>query len=484
MVDNLMLPGNPRYQPKSLVEIFGYDNLYQPMIEVELAVLEVLNEIGVIPQEDFALLTPEVRANVLQIRTTEVDLLERKVTKHDIRALVRKIQERVDEKLRRWIHVPLTSYDTIETGRVLQFARSYEKVVGPETDRVIGLFADLADKYAGTLQIGRTHGQHAIPITVGFWLATILNRLVYNSGMMENFAFNLVAKISGAVGAHNAVYGLEIASRCGGFSFEDRVLEKIGLKAANISTQIMPPESLAYFLYSCAMTSATLGQMGRDCRHLMRSEIAEIGEPFVEGQVGSSTMAQKRNPITFENTEGMWWRTKNEFGKVMDALISEHQRDLVGSSLARDFPIIIVNLVTQLETFLREDEKTKKPFLERFTVNEENCRRNFKANANVILAEPIYIALQMAGYQGDAHELVSRQAVPLSLKMNQPLIMSLCELAGMDEELCHAFRQIPNEVIDLLRRPDLYIGNATEQAKQIALEAKAYIDRHNCEISV
>src|SRR3989344_2357753 len=471
---NFALPGNPRYQPKDLVGIFGYDNLYVPTARVELAGLDVMAEIGAIPASDFALLTDEARKSVLAIRTTIVDEVERRVTRHDIRALVRLIQEILPQPLRRWVHVPFTSYDPLDTGRILQFAQAHADVLRPRIREVTGILAVLARKYAGTLQIGRTHGQHALPITVGFWLATILGRLLYNGQRMDEFAGGLVGKISGAVGCNNAVEGLNIAKMCGGATFQDRVLTRLGLKPAPISTQILPPEPLAYFLYSCLMASAVFGQLGRDCRQLMRSEIAEVGEPFEAGQVGSSTMAQKRNPITFENLEGTWLRTKSEFGKVLDSLTSEHQRDLVGSSLMRDFPIILVNLCVQLDALLRRKEKGAPAFLERLTVNEANCRRNFDMSAGVILAEPMYIALQMAGYQGDAHELINREVVPMSLQRSQPLIQTVLELASINGVLRAAVDNIPHEVIDLLSAPERYTGDAAAQANKIADLAEVY----------
>ena len=474
MQENLALPGNPRYQPKSLVDIFGYDNLYVPVAKVELAAMKVLADIGVIPKEEFEQLTPAMEAQILKIRTSVVDELEKKVTKHDIRALVRIIQEMLPEDLRRWVHIPLTSYDPLETGRILQYCEAHQVVIKPKSKEVIIILAGLVRNYANTLQIGRTHGQHAIPITVGFWLATVLSRIIYNSKQIDNFASGLVGKISGAVGANNAVHGLGIADKCGDYSFQGRVLAELGLKQAPISTQILPPEPLAYFLYSYIMLSASLGQLGRDCRHLMRSEIAEIGEPFEEGQVGSSTMAQKRNPITFENLEGTWLRSKSEFGKVLDSLISEHQRDLVGSSLARDFPIILVNLVLQLETLLRKDGKTQLTFLERLTVNEANCKKNFQMNANLILAEPIYIALQMAGYKKDAHELVNRKAMPLSQKKDQLLIYSIEELSETDKDLADVLVNIPPEIFSLFEFPENYTGNAYLKALEIAEAAENY----------
>lgn len=470
-MSNMFMPSNSRYQPEALIPFFGYDNLYRPAIEVEVAVMRTLGEIGVIPAEDIALLTPEVEEKLLAITTTEVDKVEREITKHDVRALVRLMQEILPPPLRRWVHVPLTSYDVLDTARALQFGRAHNKVVKPYLRKTIKELANKTLEYTSIVQIGRTHGQHALPITVGFWLATILNRCVVVAGEMDCCAGNLVGKISGAVGAHNAQVGLGLYRVKGGRLFEDLVLEKLRLKRAPISTQILPPEPLAYYLFSVLMASAALDQLGRDCRHLMRSEIAEIGEPFVEGQVGSSTMAQKRNPKTFENIEGMFGRSRKEFVGVLDTLVSEHQRDLVGSSLLRDFPAMIVNLVVQLENLLHKDPKTNLSFIRRITVNKEALAHNLVMSGGTILAEPLYIALQMAGYSGDAHELVNRHIVPAAIARGHDLVMVIEEHLPTQPILAEAWAKVPAEVKRLLFSPERYIGDAQEQARQIALQS-------------
>ncbi|MBI4050784.1 MAG: hypothetical protein HY396_02295 [Candidatus Doudnabacteria bacterium] len=473
---NMFLPGNIRYQPNQLIPFFGYDFLYRAVWDVELATLQVLQEIGLVPDEVFATLTPDVVEKVRRIITTEVDEIERTVTKHDIRAWILAAQRILGPRLGRWLHVPLTSYDPLDTARTLQFVRTHRGGVRPAAKDTIRILAGLVRKHAETLQIGRTHGQHALPITVGFWLATILSRILYNFEKLEEHASGLVGKISGAVGAYNAQVGLGIAARCGARSFEERVLEKLGLKPARISTQIMPPEPLAYFLFSCCMFSASLAQLGRDCRHLMRSEISEVTEAFGETQVGSSTMAHKRNPINFENLEGMWIRTKNEFGKVLDTLISEHQRDLVGSSVARDFPIILVNLMTQFNTLLRRD-KGGFTFLERISIDVEACRKNFEKNAHVILAEPLYIALVMAGYEGDAHNLVNHTLVPIAQREGILLVQAIHRVAPKDDELAAVVERIPDEIWQLLHHPENYRGRAREKALEIAELAETAIAR-------
>src|SRR5436190_154776 len=240
---NLSLPGNPRYQPKELQSVFGYDNRFQAVAEVEIATMRTLADIGIIPAADIASLTPAVEQELLAIATTEVDDVERRITKHDIRAWVRIAQSKVAPGLRRWIHVPLTSYDALDTARALQFVRGHD-VVKRLTDKVIGCFVEQVNSFAAQPQIGRTHGQHALPITVGFWFATILSRILVNIQSANSAADKLVGKISGAVGVYNAQVGLGIAARCGDKTFEERVLEKLGLKAAPISAQILPPETV------------------------------------------------------------------------------------------------------------------------------------------------------------------------------------------------------------------------------------------------
>lgn len=471
-----MLPGNPRYQPKELIPYFGYDNIYRYVAMVELANLEALGEIGVIPTADLNLLTKEIKEKLLAITTTEVDKVEREVTQHDIRAWVQIAQGILPAPLRRWVHVPLTSYDALDTARALQFKLAHQEVVNRKVHHLVIVLKKKVEETADLIQIGRTHGQHALPITVGFWLATILNRVLTNARWMDELAQHLTGKISGAVGAYNAQHGLGILDRAkaaGAKSYEGLVLGKLGLASGHISTQIVAPEPLVYYLSSATIMSGALAQLGRDCRQLMRSEIDEVREPFGDKQVGSSTMAHKRNPINFENTEGMYDRNMAELGKVYSTLVSEHQRDLVGSCVARDFPIIIVNLVQQLTTLLRQ--KGDQPcFLERIKVDEEACLSNFELRADAILAEPIYIILQMAGYQGDAHHLVNHRAMPLVETKGIPLLAAVERIGSEDRDVEEALGNIPSEIYRLLRRPEDYIGLSYQKAMEICERAQDY----------
>ena len=475
-INNLILPGNPRYQPQEMIPIFGYDNLYKKVAEVEIATLETLGEIRIISKEDIEKLTDEVKQELYNIKTSDVDKIEKEITRHDIRAWVRCAQDILDPGLARWVHIPLTSYDVIDTARILQYRQAYEEALKPTITRLVKIFINLVERNIDQIQIGRTHGQHALPITMGFWLSTILNRIIDNWESLDYYSYNLKGKISGAVGAHNAQIGLGFSKKNQGDNFETNVLQKLNLKPARISTQILPPETLSHFLFSAINLSASFGQFGRDSRNLMRSEIGEMTESFESGQVGSSTMAHKRNPINFENLEGMWLRNKNEFGKVLDNSISDHQRDLTGSSLVRDYPIILINLQQQINTFLKEDKK-KKTFLERLKFSEEASNMNFRKSSNVILAEPLYIALQMAGFGGDAHEFVNRQLVPEAQKNSRQLIEVLVDLSKDDEGLKAIIDNIPSEIMELSKNPENYIGDAKEKSMEIIHHAKLILNK-------
>ena len=182
-----------------------------------------------------------------------------------------------------------------------------------------------------------------------------------------------------------------------------------------------------------------------------------------------------RNPINLENLEGTWLKTKSEFGKVLDTMISDHQRDLVGSSIARDFPIIVVNVVSQLNTLLREVKGV--PFISRISVDEAACKRNLAMQSSVILAEPMYIALQMVGYQGDAHELVNHHALPLVTGRGFTLLEATLHAVasqGQPEDI-FLFSKISPQILKLLSSPEEYTGLATQKAVQIASAAEAYL---------
>jgi adenylosuccinate lyase len=171
----------------------------------------------------------------------------------------------------------------------------------------------------------------------------------------------------------------------------------------------------------------------------------------------------------------MFIKTKNEFGKVLDTVISEHQRDLTNSSVMRDFPIILVNLTQQINTLLKPGGKDKSPFILRIKVNEEKLDENMKKSIHLIMAEPIYISLQLAGYQGDAHHLVNHTLTPLAQKDGQSIMAHLMKEAETDIDLQNAVNNIPDDIMYLLWRPNDYTGKAALKANEVAKWAREQI---------
>lgn len=467
----LEMPGNPRYQPKSLIPYFGYDNLARYLIKVEWALLESLADIRVIPPEDALLLDENLKNRLFdEITTTLQDKREREVTKHDIRALVQLMQELIPEPLRKWVHFSATSYDIIENARIIAYKRASREVTLPALVDLIENLSEKAKEFASEVQIGRTHGQHALPITVGFWLATLLNRFVDSAQKFKEVEDDLAGKFSGAVGVYNAQVALGLDKKSQelfSITFEQLVMSKLDLNPSGITTQILQPNSLARFLHEHVLLSGSLAQLSRDCRHLQRTEIAEVAEEFGSDQVGSSTMAHKRNPIAFENTEGSFWIVVAEYQKVLYCLISEHQRDLIGSTVMRDLPIIVIRTQYQVERMSK--------VISKITIDKKSLKRNFDQSKELIMAEPLYLILQLCGYQGDAHNLVNHTLIPRAKNSGRPLSEELIKLSLEDQDIEKIISQIPKEMFDLLYDPYEYIGKAKVKTMEVVQRANSFV---------
>ncbi len=522
---NMALPGNPRYQPKSLVDYFGYDKLYLGPIHVILATLRVLGRIAAIPAQDADLLDGALTAKLLTIRTGLVDQVERGLTNHDIRALVLIMQWMSPMQIGRWWHKPNTSYDDLESGRAVHFIQAHEKVVRKQTNKVIEHLVKLAYDNADVRCILRTHLQDALPGTMGFWFSCILGQLLESISAANASAGAIVAKISGATGNKNAQIHLGIEARCQAklkMSFEEAVLQELGqsaglsrpLRPALVSKQILLPGPLERYLSDIVACSAALAQLGDDGRILMSSRIGEFREPFDPGQAGSSTML-KVNPFRLENLVAMWRKNVGELVKVQINALSNLQRDLTGSAVTRDYPAIVVNLAEQLQTLLRAKDD-KPPFIARLTVDKDSCMRNLLEAGDTILAEPLQIAIEMAGYPLDGYELVNQKARYMTTKgislgeavcrlldatarrdgeeaaiallesgklkdMAMPLVkrpVTLVEATQkllVEEDQSAVWEAIPAETREMFRHPENYIGDAPAQARKVAKRAEQYL---------
>src|SRR3989344_4888830 len=366
-----MLPNDPydsfspvdyRYWDKDVAQYLSENGFTRYKLLVELALVKVLNRRGICPPDALA----EIEVACGQVTTAEVYEEEERI-RHDIRALVNCIQAKVSDKAKPYVHVTATSYDIVDTANAARYKDVTKMVLIPSLEKLQALLIGITTREADTAQVGRTHGQHAVPITFGFAMAGYISRLGGCIEALQILVSELFGKFSGAVGAYNASSLFFTDPE----KFEEEVLAQLGLKPAEHSTQIVPPEALIRLLCEVVTTAGVMGNLARDMRQLQRTEIAEVGEEFDAKQVGSSTMPQKRNPINFENVESIWKIVVARMSTVFMDQISEHQRDLTNSASARTYGEIIAYAVSMAKRLHRTMCKLK--------VDKTNLKRNFES---------------------------------------------------------------------------------------------------------
>src|SRR5581483_7874162 len=273
-----------RYTRPEMAEIWSDFARFDAMREVEVAACEAMEG----PTQD--------DLNAIRAATFTVEAIaeREKVTDHDTAAFVDVLAASAGPA-GRWIHYGLTSSDVLDTGLALQIRRAGELIL-PDARRLVALLAGRAREHVSTLCVGRTHGIHAEPTTFGIKLAGFAFEAERNARRLEHaFAGACVAAISGAVGTYSATSP----------EFEERVLRRLGLEREPVSTQVVARDRHAELLQAVALAGAGLERFATELRHLARTEVGEVREPFAAGQKGSSAMPHKRNPIKSEQITGL-----------------------------------------------------------------------------------------------------------------------------------------------------------------------------------
>ncbi len=409
-------------------------------IKVELALVRVLYRRNLISLN----ILEEIEKACHEVTSNEVYEEELRI-KHNVRALVNCIRSKVSDEAKPFIHLTATSHDIICTAEALRLKEFTFDIILPELLNFHKILSDLAIREKHTLQTGRTHGQHAVPITFGFTISEYVARLGEQILKIKENAYDLRGKLSGAVGAYNASTLLFEDS----IEFEKEVLLELKLKPSTHSTQILPPEFILNLTHSIVTCYGVLANLSDDMRHLQRSEILEIAEEFDKNQVGSSTMPHKRNPINFENVKSMWKVIMPRMITMYSDQISEHQRDLTNSASSRFIPEIYVCF---LESVLRLSKQMLK-----LIVDKKNIQKNFDLNKNMIIAEPLYILLAYYKHP-NAHEVIRK----LTLQ-SQTEDISLSELVFKSEELKFYLDKMTDTQKEIISFPEKYIGKSIKK---------------------
>ena len=378
-----------RYSRPAMARIWSDEGKLATWLEVELAATAAWAELGVVPadaaralQENATAPTPE---RVAEIEAT---------LHHDTAAFVDAVAEGLGEE-GRWFHYGLTSSDVVDTALALQI-REAGRLILEGIDRAFAAVVARAEEHRATLTIGRTHGVHAEPTTFGMKLAGWAFELDRGRRRVARGLEGMrVGKLSGAVGTYAATDP----------ELERIACERLGLEPAPTSTQILQRDRHAELLAALAVVASSLDKFALEIRHLARTEVAEVQEPFGKGQKGSSAMPHKRNPVVAERICGLARVVRGAAVVGLENVALWHERDISHSSAER---------VVIPDAFLAVDY-----MLDRFTwlmdglvVREERMRRNLEASHYLFFSQRVLLALVESGLpRDDAYRLVQRNAM-------------------------------------------------------------------------
>lgn len=358
-----------RYTRPEMGAIWTDQNRYQAWLEVEILADEAWAELGEIPKEDVALIREKASFDIDRILEIEAQ------TRHDVVAFTRAVSESLGDESK-WVHYGLTSTDVVDTayGYLMKQAND---LIREDLNRFVTIIGEKAKEYKHTVMMGRTHGVHAEPTTFGLKLALWYSEMKRNVERFERAAKGVEAgKISGAVGTFANIPPF----------VEEYVCEKLGIRAQDISTQVLPRDLHAEYFSAMALIATSIEKFATEIRGLQKSETREVEEFFAKGQKGSSAMPHKRNPIGSENMAGLARVVRGHMVTAYENVSLWHERDISHSSAER---IIIPDTTILIDYMLNRFGNIVK----NLTVFPENMKRNMNATFGLIYSQRVMLKL-------------------------------------------------------------------------------------------
>ncbi|MDY6881462.1 MAG: adenylosuccinate lyase [Desulfatiglans sp.] len=376
-----------RYTRPEMGRIWELENRYAKWLEVEIAVCEAMGEEGLIPGDALENIR---KASFSVERILEIE----EETKHDVIAFLTNVEENVGPDSR-FIHLGLTSSDILDTSLALLMRDAMDLIIDGVED-FINIIGERAMEHRYTVMIGRSHGIHAEPTTFGLKLAVWYEEMRRNlTRLVEARDVISYGKISGAVGTFANVSP----------KIETMTCQRLGLKADPISTQIVQRDRHAQYFTSLALVAGTLEKIAVEIRHLQRTEVLEVEEPFAKGQKGSSAMPHKKNPIGSENISGLARLVRSNSLAAMENMALWHERDISHSSVERvigpDSTILVHYMVHRLGRIISG-----------LVVHPEQMIENLNKTKGLIFSQQILIKLAEKGVERQkAYVMVQRNAM-------------------------------------------------------------------------
>ncbi|MEZ5102282.1 MAG: adenylosuccinate lyase [Thermoleophilia bacterium] len=379
----------PRYSRPAMKAIWSDEARLARLLEVELAATDAWAALGVVPTEEAA----ELRARAVPPSPARVAEIEER-TQHDLAAFVDAVAEQVGPPAR-WLHYGLTSSDVLDTALALQ-VREAGALILDGIDRLLTATIRRAEEHRDTVMVGRTHGVHAEAISFGVKLAGWAFELDRDRDRVARAVEAMrVGKISGAVGLYGG----------GDPELERLVCERLELEREPVSTQVIPRDRHADLLAALAVTAATLERIGTEVRHMARTELREVQEPFGKGQKGSSAMPHKRNPVVAERICGLARVVRAAALVGLENVALWHERDISHSSAER---VVLPDAFFALDYMLDKAAW----LVDGMVVDVERMRRNLFASHGLVFSQRVLLALVASGLTRDeAYRLVQRNAM-------------------------------------------------------------------------
>ncbi|MGB9675863.1 MAG: adenylosuccinate lyase [Candidatus Bathyarchaeales archaeon] len=437
-----------RYGTPEMRRIFEEETRVQKMLDVEAALAWAHAEVGNISREDAEKII--TMASTRYVKLSRIKEIEREI-KHDVMAIAKALAEACG-KSGAYVHFGATSYDIVDTANALQLKEALE-LIEKRLNSLEGVLMEKAMQHKETIMIGRTHGQHALPITLGFkfavWMREIARHIERLRQCKER---DLAGKISGAVGTQAGL-------GANAMKVQELVMQRLGIKPSDISTQIVQRDRHAEIVCLLALIASSLENFATEIRELQRPEIGELFEPFeVERQVGSSTMPHKRNPETCERICGLARIVRSLVIPALENVITWHERDLTQSSTERFiFPeaCILVDYMLFLMTGV----------IANLRVDERRMRENLVLTQGRAMSEAVMMALTRKGMnRQEAHELLRRLAVKSEVEGRQ-----FREVLLEDKTVSS---RLSVEEIDEALNPANYLGTALEQVNRMVKKTR------------
>ena len=379
-----------RYTRPDMGRVSSEENRFQKWLEVELAATETLAEAGIVPREAASKLRERARVDVARINEIEAKV------RHDVIAFTIAVQESVgDTEAARWLHYGLTSNDVVDTAQAL-LVRDASQLIAKAIERFGEALERRAWEFKDTPEIGRTHGIHAEPITFGLKVANWYAENRRDAARFETAAQQMAAgKISGAVGTCTHL-GPEI---------EQKICQRLGLATAPITSQVIERDRHAQYLSTLAIVAASLERVALEVRHLQRTEVRELEEPFGGQQRGSSAMPHKRNPVSSEQICGLARVVRANSTAAMENIALWHERDISHSSVER---IILPDSTTLVDYMLHRTTE----IVANMKVFPERMRRNLDATKGLVFSGQLLQDLVEHGApREDAYKWVQAHAM-------------------------------------------------------------------------